>query len=76
MFSQTKLNKKPCCFLQELLALAELADAINRTEAPMLRARAAFLANQTTNHLWDEVRRKNEYLCRTIRIIKKHHLPK
>jgi hypothetical protein len=57
MFSQTKLNKKPCCFLQELLALAELADAINRTEAPMLRARAAFLANQTTNHLWDEVRK-------------------
>ena len=44
----------------------------------MLRARAAFLANQTTNHLWDEVRKnKNEYLFRTIRIIiKKHHLPK
>ena len=41
----------------------------------MLRARAAFLANQTTNHLWDEVRKNiNEYLFRTIRIIKKHHL--
>jgi len=39
----------------------------------MLRARAAFLANQTTNHLWDEVR-KHKYLFRTIRIIKKHHL--
>ena len=40
--------------MMELLALADLADAINRSEAPMLRARAAFLSNQTQEHLWDE----------------------
>ena len=38
----------------ELLALADLADAINRSEAPMLRSRAAFLSNQTVQHLWDD----------------------
>ena len=39
--------------MMELLSLAELADVIGRPEGAMLRSRAAFLANQTRESLWD-----------------------
>ena len=39
--------------VQEAYALAELADAINRTEAPMLRARGGGMSSLIASYLWD-----------------------
>ena len=40
-------------FVQEAYSLAELADAIGRTEGAMLRARGDAMANKVASELWD-----------------------